>query len=798
MASRHEKISSFFQSESTWPFLLRKEELAQCIDFLSEKNSHIPKILRIFGASGTGKSFFTRELVTQLSRTNRYHAVLYIDIPLAGFEASGLAGKVDWIISRHRKSSRATPQFVSKSLARRWRRKKLALKPWMHYVYHIFRDLTLSIEGIGNIIYAFLPDSLIKVKKNDGSFRFLIEASERKPILIVLDNVQFLQQILLEILDLEFMVSGKYFQLVIVERTTSETPLNWLPNIPNAFIKDITFGTVGMDDIQKILKTILPNDRNSIELAKTIFRRSEGNLKSVWFQLKFIVERRTEQGVTDQPESYEKVVLSLSPIDQSVLRMIAFLLGGLTIAHIVKIFEMSNMHIGSESIAGSIADLATIGLVVINSENHDRVRVEHEIVTQVIESTTPEDEKLEMRQQLVFALCSALENNGNAKDDVLHDRLIGLITEEEFRSMPSLQNRIVNFLHDQNQKECFVYLAELFRNSVCWDVLDLLPAYIVRSLLNALQKCSLFNFGLLTTEKLKRNSTHFSLAKLYEAKYLIQLFRYDEAEQALKDVEPSQEKNAVFFNIMLNKCQDKKARGIAKKTYEHLSYEDISEHVFLILRNAGHLFDCEMSKKMLRASLEGFRQIGSEFGVATALNNLGIVYAVCDDLNTAKKHFLESRDMLNRMYSNEVYQPLVNISAVFVREGKFVPAIKYLDEAQKVVPRLLAMDAIMIQYNKMVIRLLDKDIEPRDFHSELDNLHAQALKTKDLRFITVLAWFLSNMKAQLGKEDNLQYSKELIKSIFDSGTAPIEFFIPYETNQIKLTVPYILSPHWRY
>ena len=80
------------------------------------------------------------------------------------------------------------------------------------------------------------------------------------------------------------------------------------------------------------------------EIAATIFRRSDGNLKSVWFQLRLIASRRADQETL--PTSYEDVILTLPPLDQAVLRFIVFTVGGLTIANLISLLHATDLHLG--------------------------------------------------------------------------------------------------------------------------------------------------------------------------------------------------------------------------------------------------------------------------------------------------------------------------------------------------------------------------------------------------------------------------------------------------------------------
>jgi len=800
MARKDEDGTNLFASESAWPFLLRQTELNECIEYFSEDDNRAPKVLRIFGASGTGKSFFAKELLIRITEINFYSAAIYINIPPTGLEASSLASNINRLINSPRKADRSTACHVDKQLTTKWFKKKQISKSWIQYSYHVTRGLAGQIPCVGPFIQAFLPASVAQNNdKSNSALRFLVDESRTTAVFLVFDNIQFLPLPLLEILESDFSVAGKKLRVVIIERTNNGARLDWTPPMSNQSIKDITFSNVSCSDVEKLIEFVIPSETMRKELSETIGRRSEGNLKSVWFQLKFLYLRRSEQKECLQPETYEEVIQTLHQVDKIVLRLVTILLGGITIAHIFKIFEISNLHIDKNSIPGSISDLVAIGLLVINSENNDKVRVEHEIVSRLVNDQTPEDEKLELRSIIVNALCISLnKQQKNQKDDILYDRLIGLTSEYEFRHNPKIQSLVVEFIGEKHRNEMFPYLATILQDTVCWEVLDILPAITVRCLLNALQKCSLFSFGLAAVEKLKRATAHVSLALLYEAKYLVQLFQYDEAETALASLESSPETIVVEFNIALNLCKDQKARNIALTVSEENNGSKTSEHDFLILRNSGHLFDYKKALSVLEIALDGFKRIGSDFGVATTLNNIGVVHAVSGYTDLAMKDFVKAKTMLGNLSSNEVYQPLVNISCLMIIEKNYSRAKKYLIEARANLPRLLAMDSIMIDFNEAIISFLSEEISIIMLLTKIKDLHSSAQRTKDMRFINVVAWFLKQLGDLLNDDNDITFSEEIINSVFDKHIAGIELFILSSFDENMITIPVFLSPHWRY
>ncbi|MFM0758515.1 hypothetical protein, partial [Paraburkholderia strydomiana] len=795
----------YFDSEGSWPFVLRQKEMDECCHFLLGPTPVAPRLLRISGPSGGGKSFFARELLARCAASLGEGASIYVDIPPADLEASDLFGKIDRIISVTRNADRVSPSFISKALSEKWRaRRSPPSVPGLGYVYRVCRELLALIPIKGTVIKAILPPTLPSIGGATGdptaAFRFLVNQSRSQPIIIALDNIQFLSTTLTEILASELQGYGAHLRLVLIERTIGDRENRWAPPIPDLREMSIGIGTASKEEIAEIVNRVLPDKAEGDVLAASIHRRSEGNLKSAWYQLKLIAERRAAQSDERLPKSYQEVIQSLSSADQMVLRFIVFLLGGLTISSLVELCKASHLGLGADTITAAIADLTALGLVIVNGEQNNRPRVEHEIVATVVSALTPEEEKLELIAQMIKALSSVLDRRTKkGDDDALYDRLIGIVHEQEVRSRPSLQTHLVDFIHAQNSREKFSYLCNLYRDTVCWDVVDILPLDCVRALLNAIQKCSLFTFGLVATQRLERDPKYRQLAALYSAKYLVQMFQYEDAARALEAVEQSKEKDAIEFNILANLCEDRKAATIANRVFGALKhFKQVSEYELVVLRNAGHLFPAAQSREVLNLAIRGFTRLGNRFGVATTLNNLGVIELVSGRSAEAKKHLDMAREMLIDLDSPEVYQPLVNLSVLAATTGDVGQARVLLQNARWFAPKSLIMDMAMLDFNDAILALHGENSTGPELVETFRRLYGDAAKTRDLRFIEVVAWFTASLEARFSESPAVEYSTAIIDRVLARTAAGLEVFLPIEVGGNKMDAPLIVSPHWRY
>lgn len=796
------QVADLFASEAAWPFALREVELAACVDFLTAQGRS-PRGLRIAGPSGSGKSFLVRELMARLDQGDKDSVGLYVDVPAGELEAADLLHKISGLLRTPRRATRDLPSFVGQRVAQAWnsatngRASKRAA-----YTYVASRELTGQIPVAGPFVKALLPTTVPTRTSSEAdiaSLRFLLKRSRKHPVVLALDNVQFLPYGMQELLEYELADAGSRLRLVLIERVHDAPRTDWMP-IDERSSMDIHLGAASKEEVAELIRLVMPDVGDVPYVAESILRRSAGNLKSIWFQLRLLAARHEHQRIL--ASSYEDVILSLAPLDQAVLRFVVFTIGGLTIPSLVSLLHATDLGIQPEAVTSAIGDLAALGLLVVNGEQFDRVRVEHELISHVVNETTPEEEKLELRTQVVHALSKVLSDDvAPGEKAVLYDRFLGIVNGQELRQTPTHMAHVVDFVREQASSEQHRYLAGICRDSVCWDVLDLLPAATVRSLLDAIQKAALFSFGLVTATRLQQSpGIHAPLSALYEAKYLVQLFRYDEARQALARAPESEERRAVGFNIALNLAEDAQAAETALETFAKTSSRGGTEDDYVILRNAIHLFPPRDARDLVNASIEGFVMMGTRFGVATAINNRGIVALASGEIALARQDFDTAREMLEDLASSEIYQALVNISAVAALTGDVDTARERLLEAREAVPRSLLQDSAMLDLNELVLDIAIGRCSTSDARSRADKIGAAARKTRDLRFIDTV-WCVVDLLSDPDSRSVVSESwqaRRRMSELWSGDRVPLEGLVTVRFDGRGVELPYVLSPHWRH
>lgn len=106
--------------------------------------------------------------------------------------------------------------------------------------------------------------------------------------------------------------------LIVVERSKGGAAPGWEPEIKNGWKIEVSLGTMSVKEVRDIVKIVLPYRLDNDAVAELLHRRSEGNIKSFWFQLKFIVEQNESQDILKTATSYEDVIQSLGSAEQIV------------------------------------------------------------------------------------------------------------------------------------------------------------------------------------------------------------------------------------------------------------------------------------------------------------------------------------------------------------------------------------------------------------------------------------------------------------------------------------------------
>lgn len=813
-------ITAKFPDENDWPFLGRVRELERCLTFLKPDESDAPsRLLHIAGESGAGKSFFAKEIICRFTERAPSSLGLYINVEESEFESAEIEKRLALIASYPAEPTRKDPQHipVNAEMAKYLR----PLPRWLQtlrYTYGGLREATADVPVLGNTIKALLPQELPVSKRREmvaaGRFwDYLIATARRDPVLLVIDNFQFLPDSVAMEIDMVLAIADTGFRLLTVERLREGVSEARKLRCFAYNRLSLELAALTHEETRKLVDIVLGAEgEGSSEIGDVMFRKSGGNPKQVWLQLRAyqLSQHRPEASENHSLETrqnprpvgaaaggYDETIQNLPALDRLALQLVTLLMGGLKLDDLVRILRSIVHSLSEEDVRRAILDLTLVGLLIVNGTQNNRVRIEHELVSRSVRRLTTEEDTLELRHDVVSALSHRLEHALEDEEyERLVDRLIGLLAPEEIRRHELLAH-LIALVDRQHSKEHFHYLASLFGTPCCGGAVDLLPSHCLEAFLDAFQKTSQFDKGLAAVALMRANG-NLSPRKmaLFAAKYLVQKFEYSEAESTLRQLDPGSDRDVVLFNILLNLCRDSEARRMVEALPRNANQLD--EYQCVMLRNSSHLYNEDTARRLLTLAKDGFRRLGLKFGEATALNNLGVLELWTGRYDDARRHLTAALSTLEALGSNEVYQPLTNMAVLHAVEGDVASARHLLDQARTAVSPWLKMDDIMLRLNQLTIELIEGSVSGIDAAAKANELYEHGFRTMDMRFRDVLAWFANQMETLFVGSSSIPLPPDFETTIRDGRRSGLEVFSEVYVDGQKLSTVFVLSPHWRY
>lgn len=854
-AMSNNSIAKRFSDENKWPFLGRSRDLKHCLAFLKpgDEITIASRLLRVSGESGAGKSFFVKELICQFAQQTPAALALYVNLEESGFESAELEKRLAHLASYPSAPTRKNPQQVpgAASIARHRRPFPWWMKT-LQYTYNGVKESTAQIPFVGKVIKAFLPKEMPVSRRRElaaaGRFwDYLVVEARRIPVLLVLDNFQFLPDSAAMEIDSVFAAADAGLRFVTVERLRRGAAASgaWdLRCFPDHRLS-VELAPLTHAETSSLVRAVLgENVLNLNEICDVVFRKSGGNPKQMWLQLRALqinlaaaqqssaaggaggsgqalqLVRRTAllQARREVPAGemalgdYEETITNLPPLDRLSLQIVTLVMGGLKLDDVVNILRSIVHSVSEEDIKKTILDLALVGLLIINGTQNNRVKIEHELVTLSVRRTTTEQETLDLRLDVVSALSRRLEQApADEEYERLVDRLIGLVMPAELRSRHDLLTHLITLIDKQHLRERFHYLIWLFATPSVRETIDLIPPHCLEAFLDAFQKTSQFDKGLAAIELVR---LHGKMPRrelsLYSARYLVQKFEYEKAETILKETSGGSDRDMILFNILLNLCRNNEARRMIESI--PADADNLDEFQCVMLRNCSQLYEENEARTRLLKAKRGFSRLGLRFGEATALNNLGVLELWAGKYEKAQYYLNAGRSAFEKLESNEIYQPLTNLAVLSAVRDDATGALQLLDKAKTAVSPWLQMDDLMLAFNQLMLDLQAGKTSGAEAATRAEELHRRSRKIMDMRFRDVLAWFAHQMQTHYGEgsdadsatpfEDEEKYPipvpPEFDSRIRRGSCSGLEVFKDFELDGRNIALVYVLSPHWRY
>ena len=714
-AAREEALST---QALTIPFVGRGEEMDAALAFLSgERADADGRALVIHGDSGTGKSYFARELMLRINAARPQALFLYIDVANDEYQAARtLSSLLNLALVPGQMTGSVRISVPDNLTLQRFRRQTQKRGLGRGLVRGIIQGIATAV-GVGAAVGGALGAS------NNGNpppaedelAAYLAWAAKREGVFLAVDNIQFLN--LDERLTLESVLQRvkKRVGLIAVDRTVDgvselEPPVRCF----SEQLLDVALGRLtAAETAELVAGAIGSQDDLAQRLAADIYTKTGGLAKDVEYCLR---QYSLELGRGAQVGAIEGLLSTINrlPLIHRQFLIIASLLdGGVkqaiargTVSRLVSAYDRSRL----DEIVG---ELIARDYLRLNSQSGDRLRPGHERIVAAIRDLADDELHDEVRRSLIAELKAALENleSGESETYLLHC-LVGLQTAQELARHVHYVARLIQSQHRQDQFSYLVAISEELQ-----EILPLLPEHAVNDLLDAMQKSSAFEQGLqLVAELDARHVPGLDARRMYRLKYLTQAYRFDDA-LALSEEVGEHEWGAVYrINALMALERDEEAKVIAER---ELSYES-TEWQAVLRRNTITLYDAETALRHLDEAEAYFERIHSDFRLATIDTNRSTIYLHAGRYGDALRSLDRAVERMRYVGSREIFQALVNVGVRYALLGDYRAALATLEESAVHVPRALLYDQVLIDINRIVVQCVSSELAASDGESALE------------------------------------------------------------------------------
>ena len=737
------------------------------------------RALIVQGDSGTGKTFFVRELMRQLNQERPSALSLYLDVPNDGYVSSRIMALLLKMVLIPGSTSEISPINVPEELTLqryRVRAKKFGVGRGL------LRALASAVGaflGLGSAIGGALTKEGANLSEVDDELvAYLSWAAKRETVYIAIDNVQFLN--LEDRLSFESVVqrAGGQFRLIIIDRTINgtseldppircftESQLNLvIGSLTVAEIADLVSNAFG-------LKTL-----EAQRLARDVYTKTDGIAKDVEYCLR---QWSLELGSNARAEAIEGLLSTINRLPEIHLQFLvisALLDGGVDKAIACGTVARLAASDDSGQLDDVLNELLASDYLRFDGDGSSQLRPGHERIVTAVRELADEELHEDVRRSLIVELRHALESSaGPDVESYLLHCLVGLQTASELALNLNHISQLIGSQHRQDQFSYLVALADEL-----YEVLPLLPAHALDDLLDAFQKSSAFEKGLQVLAMLEANGAPRSPERdLFRLQYLTQAYRYDEALAQSALLEDSEWVAVHQVNLLMALDRDDEALDI---TNQHLRPQ-ITEAQAVQRRNTITLFDTATALTHLDEAYGFFERQGSDFRLATVDTNRSLVYLDGQRWEEAGECLERAMGRMQLVGSREIYQAQLNVAIRFALLGDYESALRALDEAAVRVPHALLFDRVKIDINSLSIQCIAGLI---DGDACVQGLSACAENIRGLQLPYLHKIITANTNAALSKPGLTPWG----------GTGRVDLTAEVMAGDVKWGLP--MSVHWRY
>jgi tetratricopeptide (TPR) repeat protein len=709
-AARGSRAEILSTQALTVPFLGREREMAAALDHLlpDEDDDERARTLVVHGDSGTGKTYFARELMLRVNAQRPDALFLYVDVANDEYQASRTIAsllKLAFVPGLMTGGSRISiPEQVSLQRFRRQTRQRGVGRGFLRALAQAIATAVGVGAAVGSALGSDQGGSAPSVEEELAAY--LSWVAKRQAIYMTVDNLQFLN---LEVrLTLESVLQrvGRHVRLIAVDRTVGgvselDPPVRCFSDA----LLELSLGTLTRAETEQVVACAIgAEDETTRGLADDIFIKTDGLAKDVEYCLRQYSLELGRGARVGAIEGLLSTIDRLPLIHRQFLVIAALLDGGVkqaiargTVSRLASAYDRVRLD-------EIVDELVARDYLRLNSDSGDRLRAGHERIVVAIRDLADDDLHEEVRRSLIEELAAAVDapSTDESETYLLHC-LVGLQTARELARNIHYIARLIQSQHRQDQFSYLVAISEELH-----EILPLLPEHALNDLLDAMQKSSAFEQGLQLVGLLDANHVPGAESRrIYRLKYLTQAYRFDDA-LALSEQIGEEEWGAVYrINALMALERDAEARALADK---HISDEP-SEWQAVLRRNTITLYDVETALRHLDEAESYFEHTQSDFRLATIDTNRSTVYLYARRYGDALRCLERAAMRMRFVGSREIFQAQVNIAVRSALIGDYTSALRTLDEAAVQVPRALLYDQVMIDIDRIVIQCASGGID---------------------------------------------------------------------------------------
>ncbi len=762
-------------------FVGRADEMQVALEhLLAPEDDATGRTLVVRGDSGTGKTYFARELMLRINKRHPDALFLYVDVANDEYQSTRTIAallKLALVPGQMAGSSRISiPEPLSLESFRRQTRKRGFGRGFLRF---LTQAIATSV-GVGPAVSGVLGSGKNgnPPPADDELVSYLCWVARRHAVYLAVDNVQFLN--LEDRLTLESVLqrTGKNARFIVVDRTTDG--VSELDPPPRCFadaLVDLTLGRLTRDETEQMVARAVGTPNSATKsLADDIFTKTGGLAKDVEYCLRQYLLELGRGARAGAIEGLLATIDRLPLIHRQFLVIAALLDGGVkqaiargTVSRLASAYDQARLD-------DIVDELVARDYLRLNSDSGDRLRPGHERIVMAIRDLADDDLQEEVRQSLIAELEAALDaaTAGESETYLLHC-LVGLQTARELARNIRYIARLIQSQHRQDQFTYLVAIAEELQ-----EVLPLLPEHVLNDLLDAMQKSSAFEQGLHIVGVLDAHNVPGAAGRrIYRLKYLTQAYRYEEALALSEEIGETGWGAVYRINALMALSRNDEAREIADR---HLSAVP-SELQSVLRRNTIELYDSTTALEHLDQAYAYFEHEQSAFRLGTVENNRGVVYLHDGRYGDALRCLERATDHMRYVNSREIYQAQINLAVRSAVLGDYPAALELLDTAARRVPYALLFDQVKIAANRAVLECAAGMIDRAACESMLT---ACAERIRGLQMPYLHAFLESNLTAARGGSASLDR--------LQSGWVLKNFLVNASGTRWELAG----SLHWRY